>query len=215
MIGVWQLQRQVGSVVNHVSTKEALFGKNWKARRSQATSLRAWGASMATILLVEDELLIRMAAADMLVDAGHRVLEAGDADEALLLLRARPDVSVVVTDVKMPGAIDGIALAGLAAHERPYLRFVVVSGHALPTLDELPPQSIFLRKPYYPTQLTAAVATFVEVAEIESSISVEDAVIAPSDSIATGALLSPIAVDAALKCVPAHDAPNSPEQETD
>ena len=63
------------------------------------------------ILLVEDEVLVRMVAADVLEDAGFTVLESTNAEEALTLLETRPDVQVLFTDVNMPGALDGLGLA--------------------------------------------------------------------------------------------------------
>ena len=69
------------------------------------------------ILLVEDEVLVRMVAADVLSDAGFTVLESASAEEALMLLETRPDVQVLFTDVNMPGALDGLGLAQ-AVHDR-------------------------------------------------------------------------------------------------
>ena len=64
------------------------------------------------VLLVEDELLVRMTAADELEEAGFQVLEAANADVALTVLEARSDeVHVLFTDVHMPGSIDGMELA--------------------------------------------------------------------------------------------------------
>ena len=64
------------------------------------------------ILLVEDEALVRMLASDILTEeAGYRVIEAVNADEALTLLEARPDVRLVFTDVDMPGSLNGFTLA--------------------------------------------------------------------------------------------------------
>jgi len=69
------------------------------------------------ILLVEDEVLVRMLAADVLSEAGFTVLESTNAEEALTFLEARPDVQVLFTDVNMPGALDGLGLAQ-TVHER-------------------------------------------------------------------------------------------------
>lgn len=67
------------------------------------------------ILVVEDEVLVRMLACDILMDGGHHALEAVDAEEALILLQARPDIAAMFTDVDMPGEINGLGLARLAA----------------------------------------------------------------------------------------------------
>ena len=63
------------------------------------------------ILIVEDEVLIRLGAADMLVDAGFDVAEANNADEAIQILETRPDITLVFTDIQMPGSMDGLKLA--------------------------------------------------------------------------------------------------------
>jgi CheY-like chemotaxis protein len=63
------------------------------------------------VLIVEDELLLRMDAADMIAGAGFEVIEAGNADQAIEILEARSDVTVVFTDIQMPGSMDGLKLA--------------------------------------------------------------------------------------------------------
>ena len=71
------------------------------------------------ILLVEDEVLVRMVAADVLEDAGFTVLESTNAEEALRLLETRPDVQVLFTDVNMPGALDGLGLRRPCTNDHP------------------------------------------------------------------------------------------------
>src|SRR3954469_3859229 len=74
------------------------------------------------ILLVEDEVLVRMVAADVLEDAGFTVLESTNAEEALRLLETRPDVQVLFTDVNMPGALDGLGSWSCADRARTITR---------------------------------------------------------------------------------------------
>jgi CheY-like chemotaxis protein len=83
----------------------------------------------STILVVEDEILTRMAAADHLRDCGYRVLEAADAEEARTLLRAAEPIEIVVSDVNMPG-MDGIMLAQWIGKEFPDVKVVLTSGDA-------------------------------------------------------------------------------------
>lgn len=145
---------------------------------------------MVVVLVVEDEALVRLVAAEELLDAGFRVIEAHDADEALALLGARPDCAALVTDVRMPGAMDGIALAQRVARERPHMRIVVVSGHATPSAAALPPGATFLAKPYLGTQLRQALAGLLEgagTADAVAAIDVAEAVIAPGESTGLGA----------------------------
>jgi CheY-like chemotaxis protein len=143
----------------------------------------------AVVLLVEDEPLVRMVAADVLYEAGYRVLEAADADEALEILSVRPDVRVLVTDVKMPGEIDGIKLAHIVAKRWPQMSILVTSGHAQPGAGDLPGGALFLEKPYYPSQLTGAVIVLATATSPgEGGIVVEEAVIVTPDPLASNAL---------------------------
>lgn len=85
------------------------------------------------VLLVEDEPLVRMTAANELEEAGFLVLEAANADVALQVLEVRSDqVHVLFTDVHMPGSMDGIALAELVHARWPYVRLLISSGYARP-----------------------------------------------------------------------------------
>jgi DNA-binding NtrC family response regulator len=83
-----------------------------------------------TILLVEDEVLIRVAICHHLEDSGYNVLQATDADEALSLLIRHPELDVVFTDVRMPGSIDGLGLAKWVIEHRPHIAVMVASGGA-------------------------------------------------------------------------------------
>ncbi len=74
---------------------------------------------MTVILLVEDEALVRMVNADILMDAGYNVIDAANASDALELLDARPDVRLMVTDVRMPGELDGYGLSRIVARKYP------------------------------------------------------------------------------------------------
>jgi CheY-like chemotaxis protein len=101
------------------------------------------------VLLVEDEPLVRMTAADELDDAGFRVLEAKNADEALVVLEAHSDeVQVLFTDVNMPGSMDGMALAERVYERWPHVLLLISSGYARPHPDEIPDHGRFVPKPY-------------------------------------------------------------------
>jgi len=101
------------------------------------------------VLLVEDEPLVRMTAADGLEEAGFQVLEAANADVALKVLEVRSDeVQVLFTDVDMPGSMDGMALAEQVHAKWPHILLLISSGYARPHPDEIPDHGHFVPKPY-------------------------------------------------------------------
>jgi len=104
--------------------------------------------SRPVVLLVEDELFVRMAAADALEDAGFEVIEAANAQAAQEILTDRDDVRVLFTDVKMPGPMDGLGLASLVRHRWPHILIVITSGHLKPESASLPDDAVFIAKPY-------------------------------------------------------------------
>lgn len=100
------------------------------------------------VLVVEDEVLIRMDIADQLSDEGYRVFEASNADEAVALLHSEPTIRILFTDIDMPGSMDGLKLAA-AVHDRwPPVRIVVTSGHRQVEITDIPDGSVFYSKPY-------------------------------------------------------------------
>jgi two-component system, response regulator PdtaR len=100
------------------------------------------------ILVVEDEAIIRLSAVHILEDAGFAVVDASNADAAIQILEGRTDICAVVTDIKMPGSLDGLGLAHVIAERWPTIRVVVASGQRVPTKAEFPVNGRFIRKPY-------------------------------------------------------------------
>ncbi len=111
-----------------------------------------------TVLIVEDEPIVRMSACDMVEDAGYTAIEAADADEAIALLESRDDIAVVFTDIEMPGSINGAALANQVHHRWPPIRVIVTSGNAVADELSLPPSATFIPKPYRGSQISAMMA---------------------------------------------------------
>ncbi|HEX3673927.1 MAG TPA: response regulator [Rhizomicrobium sp.] len=107
--------------------------------------------SHPAVLIVEDEWLVRMSAADALVDEGYDVVEAGDAEQALAQIAARPDIALMFTDINMPGDMDGIALARAVHTMRPDIHIILTSGKKLPCTDHN--AKAFVPKPYTPEHL--------------------------------------------------------------
>jgi DNA-binding NtrC family response regulator len=102
------------------------------ARAAQDVS----GDRPPALLLVEDEILIRMDIGDELRRAGWTVYEAASADAAIEFLRSPMLVDLVLTDVRMPGTVDGLVLAAFVRRERPGTRVAVMSGHYVPNRQE-------------------------------------------------------------------------------
>jgi DNA-binding NtrC family response regulator len=124
------------------------------------TKARAIGKLL--ILLVEDDPVIRWASADMLCEEGFCVIEAGDADSALLILHARSDVRVLFTDIDMPGSIDGLELANEARKLWPALRILVTSGKRAPGQRAMPRDGRFIDKPYAREQVVRDIGCMFE-----------------------------------------------------
>jgi DNA-binding NtrC family response regulator len=108
---------------------------------------------MATqsILLVEDDPLLRLDIAETLREAGFEVIEAGEADSAWALLQNSPSVQLVCTDVEMPGALDGVDLASLVRGHRPMTKLILMSGNK--DHSHRLPMTPFIGKPFLPDHL--------------------------------------------------------------
>ena len=119
------------------------------------------------VLLVEDEPLVRALQVEILREADFWVLEAEDADEAFELLKRRPDVRAVLTDVDMPGSLDGFEFARLVAQGWPKVGVLVISGKTAPEPGDLPRAARFAAKPVRPAALVQALQAVM--AEVEGS----------------------------------------------
>jgi two-component sensor histidine kinase/CheY-like chemotaxis protein len=113
------------------------------------------------VLVVEDEMLLRMRAVDIVEDAGFTPIEAANADEALAILESRSDVDLLFTDIQMPGSMDGLKLAH-AVHARwPSIKIILVSGKLTPTDSERPTDSRFFGKPLEVSQMIAEIQEMI------------------------------------------------------
>jgi CheY-like chemotaxis protein len=112
-----------------------------------------------TILVVEDEVLVRMVIADYLRDCGYKVIEAGNAAEALTVLQSSETVDIVFSDVQMPGEMDGFGLAQWVRQNRPGLRILLTSGNARAahTAGDLCEEGPLESKPYQPQSVLARI----------------------------------------------------------
>jgi CheY-like chemotaxis protein len=101
-----------------------------------------------TILVVEDEALIRMHGVDILESEGFDVLEAETADEAVALLDTHNTIHLLFSDIDMPGSMDGIELARLVHARWPNIGLLLTSGHREVPEGTLPDHGRFVRKPW-------------------------------------------------------------------
>ena len=113
------------------------------------------------VLVVEDEMVLRMRAVDIVEDAGFHAVEAVNADQALSILESRSDISLLFTDIQMPGSMDGLKLAH-AVHDRwPSIKIILVSGQVEPSDAEKPADSRFFGKPLGVEQMIAELQEMV------------------------------------------------------
>ena len=101
-----------------------------------------------TVLIVEDDPVVRMNAVEMIEESGWNAIEAGHSEEALQILTDHPEVDVLFTDINMPGDMDGLALAECVHRLHPHVELVVTSGKRFIANDNLPDNGTFLGKPY-------------------------------------------------------------------
>ena len=116
---------------------------------------------MPTVLIVEDEFLIREMLKEELEDAGYRVISVSNADQAIRVLEQREDVHLVFTDINMPGSMDGLRLASCVRDRWPPVHIIVTTGRAKP--QRLPPNALFIAKPYLGRNVVAAMQTFANM----------------------------------------------------
>ncbi len=110
--------------------------------------------SKSVILVVDDDALVRVHSNLALEDAGYEVVEASNAADALAKLEERPDIAALFTDVRMPGALNGIDLANAVHAQRPDIAILVTSGADNGTTHALPKAARFVQKPYTGAQLS-------------------------------------------------------------
>ena len=105
------------------------------------------------VLVVEDDYLLRLDAANMIKAADFEVIEAANADEAIAILESRNDIAVIFTDIQMPGSMDGLRLARAVRGRWPPIKIITTSGQRIIEELDLPEGGRFLPKPYNPTQV--------------------------------------------------------------
>ena len=115
----------------------------------------------AVVLVVEDEMLLRMRAVDMVEDAGFTSVEAVDADEAVAILESRSDIALLLTDIQMPGTMDGLGLAHSVRERWPPIKIILVSGQLNLANIDIPADSRFFGKPLEAKDLIAEMQSMI------------------------------------------------------
>ena len=113
------------------------------------------------VLVVEDEMLLRMRAVDMVEDAGFTSVEAVDADEAVAILEARSDIALLFTDIQMPGSMDGLKLAHAVRERWPPIKIILVSGQLRLANADIPADSRFFGKPLEAEEMIAEMRNLI------------------------------------------------------
>ena len=125
------------------------------------------GGSSTNVLVVEDEMVLRMRAVDLVEDAGFTAVQAVNADEALSILESRSDISLLFSDIQMPGSMDGLKLAH-AVHDRwPSIKIILVSGQIKLADIDKPADSRFFGKPLEVTRMIAELREMVGIGTLK------------------------------------------------
>ena len=119
------------------------------------------GKSLPVVLVVEDDALLRILAVEVVEEAGFTAIEARNADEAVVLLEARTDITLVFTDINMPGSMDGLKLAHAVRDRWPPIKILVGSGKQQLHPSDLPSNSCFVEKPYQAAALVEELRSII------------------------------------------------------
>ena len=129
--------------------------------------MSADSTDVPNVLIVEDEMMLRMRAVDIVEDAGFHSVEAINADEAMSILESRSDISLLFTDIQMPGSMDGLKLAHTVHNRWPGIKIILVSGQVNPSDAERPIDSRFFGKPLADKQMIAELQAMVGKGALE------------------------------------------------
>jgi len=115
-----------------------------------------------SVLVVEDEALLLFAVGDDLRDQGFVVHEATNADQAIRCLEAHPEITILFTDIDMPGSMDGLRLSAAVRDRWPPVKIIITSGKHKPDDSMMPGGGVFIPKPYAAAEIAARIHDFFE-----------------------------------------------------
>jgi two-component system, response regulator PdtaR len=115
----------------------------------------------SSVLIVEDEFLIREYVVDYMKEFGFSVYEASNAEQAIVQLKEHNEIRAVFTDIHMPGSMDGLKLAHYVRGRWPPVKLILTSGRQRPRAEDMPVGSTFVEKPYRVEKVAASLRTMI------------------------------------------------------
>ena len=130
--------------------------------------------SVSAVLVVEDDEMLRMCAANVVADAGFMAVEAANADEAVAILESRSDIALLFTDIQMPGSMDGLELARTVHDRWPAIKIILVSGRVELSERDRPANSRFFQKPFATKQMIEGLQDMIRSGEVQPAQSLNN-----------------------------------------
>ncbi len=112
---------------------------------------------MSIIIVAEDDFIMSEYLSGILTEKGYSVIAVANADDAIAMFEHRDDVQLLITDINMPGPLNGLNLAATVRERWPKIKIIITTGQQRPKIEEVPAGSLYLRKPYTPGSVMAAV----------------------------------------------------------
>jgi two-component system, response regulator PdtaR len=122
---------------------------------------------VSTVLVVEDDEMLRMCVANVVADAGFMAVEAANADEAVAILECRSDIALLFTDIQMPGSMDGLGLARTVQDRWPAIKIILMSGRVELSERDRPANSRFFQKPFATKQIIEGLQDMIQSGEVQ------------------------------------------------
>ena len=116
---------------------------------------------MSIIIVAEDDFIMSEYLSGILAEKGYSVIAVANADDAIAMFEYRDDVRMLITDIDMPGPLNGLNLAATVRDRWPKIKIIITTGKQRPKIEEVPAGSLYLRKPYTPGSVMAAVLSSV------------------------------------------------------